>query len=58
MPLLRVTTITGGCLSLWRMPAESAFGIFEIGMNHPGELPACRQVRPHGDDYRIGPSEN
>ncbi|MGB1095377.1 MAG: UDP-N-acetylmuramoyl-tripeptide--D-alanyl-D-alanine ligase, partial [Paracoccaceae bacterium] len=35
-------------LTLARMPAESAFGIFEIGMNHPGEIaPLARQVRPH-----------
>ena len=35
-------------LSLSRMPRESAFGIFEMGMNHAGELAALtRQVRPH-----------
>jgi len=34
-------------LSLARMPAETRFGIFEIGMNHPGEiLPLTRLVRP------------
>ncbi len=35
-------------LSLARMPRSSAFGIFEIGMNHPGEIaPLSRLVRPH-----------
>jgi UDP-N-acetylmuramoyl-tripeptide--D-alanyl-D-alanine ligase len=35
-------------LTLARMPAESAFGIFEIGMNHTGEIePLTRLVRPH-----------
>lgn len=35
-------------LSLARMPAETAFGVFELGMNHAGELTALsRQVRPH-----------
>ena len=35
-------------LSLARMPRDSAFGIFEMGMNHAGELSALtRQVRPH-----------
>lgn len=35
-------------LSLARMPAESRWGIFEIGMNHPGEItPLVRMVRPH-----------
>ena len=30
------------------MPKESAFGIFEIGMNHPGEIePLSGLVRPH-----------
>ncbi|MGK2910202.1 MAG: UDP-N-acetylmuramoyl-tripeptide--D-alanyl-D-alanine ligase [Sphingobium sp.] len=34
-------------LSLSRMPADSAFGIFEMGMNHVGELSALtRLVRP------------
>src|SRR5690606_35129081 len=29
-------------------PAESAFGVFEIGMNHAGEItPLTRLVRPH-----------
>ena len=35
-------------LSLARMPARSRFGIFEMGMNHAGEIDALtRQVRPH-----------
>lgn len=34
-------------LSLSRMPADTAFGIFEMGMNHPGELSELtRLVRP------------
>ncbi len=35
-------------LSLARMPARAKFGIFEMGMNHAGEIAALtRQVRPH-----------
>ncbi len=35
-------------LSLARMPARSHFGIFEMGMNHAGEIAALTaQVRPH-----------
>jgi len=35
-------------LSLARMARDSAFGVFEMGMNHAGELAALtRQVRPH-----------
>jgi UDP-N-acetylmuramoyl-tripeptide--D-alanyl-D-alanine ligase len=35
-------------LSLARMPIETRFGVFEIGMNHPGEItPLTKQVRPH-----------
>jgi UDP-N-acetylmuramoyl-tripeptide--D-alanyl-D-alanine ligase len=38
----------GAPLSLARMPAATRFGIFELGMNHPGELtPLTRMVRPH-----------
>ncbi len=34
-------------LSLARMPRDTAYGIFEIGMNHAGEItPLTRQVRP------------
>ncbi len=39
---------TGVPLSLARMPRDARFGIFEMGMNHPGELAALtRLVRPH-----------
>ncbi|MET0248774.1 MAG: UDP-N-acetylmuramoyl-tripeptide--D-alanyl-D-alanine ligase [Sphingobium sp.] len=35
-------------LSLARMPRDAAFGVFEMGMNHAGELAALtRLVRPH-----------
>lgn len=35
-------------LSLARMPRETEVGIFEIGMNHPGELaPLAQLARPH-----------
>jgi UDP-N-acetylmuramoyl-tripeptide--D-alanyl-D-alanine ligase len=35
-------------LSLARMPRETRYAVFELGMNHPGELgPLARQVRPH-----------
>jgi UDP-N-acetylmuramoyl-tripeptide--D-alanyl-D-alanine ligase len=35
-------------LSLARMPARSRYGVFEMGMNHAGEIRALtRQVRPH-----------
>ena len=35
-------------LSLARMPARSRFGIFEMGMNHAGEIASLtRQVCPH-----------
>ncbi|MGP1396794.1 MAG: UDP-N-acetylmuramoylalanyl-D-glutamyl-2,6-diaminopimelate--D-alanyl-D-alanine ligase [Inquilinaceae bacterium] len=34
-------------LSLARMPADSAFGVFELGMNHPGEIaPLSHLVKP------------
>ncbi len=34
-------------LSLARMNRDAAFGVFEIGMNHPGEIaPLSRMVRP------------
>ncbi len=39
---------TGVPLSLARMPAECRFGVFEMGMNHAGELAVlARLVRPH-----------
>lgn len=35
-------------LTLSRMPSATRFGVFEIGMNHPGEItPLVRMVRPH-----------
>ena len=35
-------------LSLARLPKDAAFGVFEIGMNAPGEItPLVRMVRPH-----------
>jgi UDP-N-acetylmuramoyl-tripeptide--D-alanyl-D-alanine ligase len=35
-------------LTLARMPADGAYGVFEIGMNHAGEItPLVRMVRPH-----------
>lgn len=35
-------------LSLALMPRSAAFGVFEIGMNHAGEItPLTRRVRPH-----------
>jgi UDP-N-acetylmuramoyl-tripeptide--D-alanyl-D-alanine ligase len=38
----------GAPLSLARMPPEVALGVFELGMNHPGEITLLTQlVRPH-----------
>lgn len=35
-------------LSLARLPRDAAFAVFELGMNHAGELtPLARMVRPH-----------
>jgi UDP-N-acetylmuramoyl-tripeptide--D-alanyl-D-alanine ligase len=35
-------------LSLARMPASTRYGVFELGMSHPGEIAALvGQVRPH-----------
>ena len=35
-------------LTLARMPPDAKFGIFEIGMNHAGEItPLVKMVRPH-----------
>ena len=35
-------------LTLARMPEDTRFGVFEIGMNHPGEItPLVKMVRPH-----------
>jgi UDP-N-acetylmuramoyl-tripeptide--D-alanyl-D-alanine ligase len=39
---------TGVPLSLARMPASARYGVFEMGMNHAGEIAALTaQVRPH-----------
>jgi UDP-N-acetylmuramoyl-tripeptide--D-alanyl-D-alanine ligase len=39
---------TGVPLSLARMPRDTRFGVFEMGMNHAGELAELTQiVRPH-----------
>ena len=39
---------TGVPLSLARMPADARWGVFEMGMNHAGEIARLtRQVRPH-----------
>jgi len=45
-------------LSLLRMHPEDAFGVFEIGMSHPGELqPLCDVLRPDlGVLTPIGPA--
>lgn len=38
----------GAPLSLARMPSTTAFGVFELGMNHSGEIgPLSRMVRPN-----------
>jgi len=44
-------------LSLLRMEPEHAFGVFELGMNHPGELaPLCRIAMPvRGVVTNVGP---
>ncbi|MEZ5816006.1 MAG: UDP-N-acetylmuramoyl-tripeptide--D-alanyl-D-alanine ligase [Hyphomicrobiaceae bacterium] len=35
-------------LTLARMPADTEFGVYEIGMNHAGEIrPLTKMVRPH-----------
>ncbi len=35
-------------LSLSRLPEEAGFGVFEVGMNHAGEIrPLAKSVRPH-----------
>lgn len=35
-------------LTLARMPEDSDYAVFEIGMNHPGEIrPLVKMVRPH-----------
>ncbi|MDE0389118.1 MAG: UDP-N-acetylmuramoyl-tripeptide--D-alanyl-D-alanine ligase [Rhodospirillales bacterium] len=38
----------GAPLSLARLPQSAAYGVFELGMNHAGEIaPLSRLVRPH-----------
>ena len=38
----------GAPLSLARMPADAAFGVFELGMNHAGEISGLsKMVAPH-----------
>ena len=38
----------GAPLSLARLPPDTDYGVFELGMNHPGEIAALSQlVRPH-----------
>jgi UDP-N-acetylmuramoyl-tripeptide--D-alanyl-D-alanine ligase len=38
----------GAPLSLARMPSDADYGVFELGMNHAGEIaPLSRLVRPH-----------
>jgi UDP-N-acetylmuramoyl-tripeptide--D-alanyl-D-alanine ligase len=38
----------GAPLSLARLPPDASFGVFELGMNHPGEIAdLARLVRPH-----------
>lgn len=43
-----LNNLIGTPLSLARMPADTAFGVFELGMNRPGEIAELsRIVRPH-----------
>jgi len=44
-------------ISLARLPRDARYGVFEIGMNHPGEIePLARQVAAHvGVITNIGP---
>lgn len=38
----------GAPLSLARMPADTQYGVFELGMNHAGEIePLSKLVKPH-----------
>ena len=42
------STITGACRCRWRAARRRRFAIFEIGMNHAGEItPLVKMVRPH-----------
>jgi UDP-N-acetylmuramoyl-tripeptide--D-alanyl-D-alanine ligase len=44
-------------ISLARLPREAHYGVFEVGMNHPGEIePLARQVEAHvGVITNVGP---
>jgi len=44
-------------ISLARLPTDARYGVFEIGMNHPGEIePLARQVEAHvGVVTNVGP---
>lgn len=43
-----LNNLIGVPLSLARMPADAAFGVFELGMNQPGEISVLSKlVRPH-----------
>ncbi len=44
-------------ISMLHMPDDAAVGVFELGMNHPGELdPLCRILKPHASVVTaIGP---
>ena len=47
-PLGSLNNHWGVPLTLARMPAETEYGIFEIGMNHADEIrPLTKKVRPH-----------
>jgi UDP-N-acetylmuramoyl-tripeptide--D-alanyl-D-alanine ligase len=45
-------------ISLARLPKDASYGVFEIGMNHPGEIePLARQVEAHvGVVTNVGPA--
>ena len=45
-------------ISLARLPQDASYGVFEIGMNHPGEIePLARQVEAHvGVVTNVGPA--
>src|SRR5260370_36051620 len=50
-------TDVGVPISLARLPREARYGVFEIGMNHPGEIePLARQGEAHaGAITNVGP---
>ena len=58
MPLPTVRFVNVGVpVSLARLPRDVRYGVFEIGMNHPGEIePLARQVGAHvGVVTNVGP---